>query len=140
MDIQKEISLLRKEIEEHNYNYYVCDAPTISDFEYDELMRKLISLEEQAPELITADSPTQRVGGKVLEGFETVRHEVPLESLTDVFSDEELALFYKKLEEQYGSIEYTVEPKVDGLSVSLIYEDGIFTTGATRGDGLLEKT
>jgi DNA ligase (NAD+) len=135
MNYITEIEALRREINEHNYRYYVLDEPSIDDFTYDELMKRLIKLEEEHPELKTPDSPTQRVGGTPLKGFETVTHRVPLMSLNDVFSKEELFAFGHRLIKENAAQEYLVEPKIDGLSVALIYENGIFTRGATRGDG-----
>ena len=132
---ESRIAQLRKEIEQHNYNYYVLDQPTVTDFAYDALMRELIELETRHPELVTPQSPTQRVGGAPIAAFQPFTHEVPLESLTDVFSETELQTFLEKLETEYGQINYTVEPKIDGLSVALVYENGIFVRGATRGDG-----
>lgn len=138
MDITKEIEELRNEIEYHNRLYYVNDAPTISDFEYDMLMNRLIKLEEEHPELITADSPTQKVGGVALSQFVQVTHQVPLESLADVFSFDELSAFGERMDASISEkYEYCVEPKIDGLSVSLEYENGVFVRGATRGNGLV---
>ena len=138
MDVQKEIIALRRELEYHNRLYYVEDAPVISDYEYDMMMQKLKKLEAEHPELITPDSPTQRVGGEALKEFSQVRHEVPLESLADVFSFDELYSFGQRMD---SSIEerhrYCVEPKIDGLSMSLEYENGVFVRGATRGNGLI---
>ncbi len=137
MDIRQEIEQLRKTIAGHSKAYYDDDAPTISDFEYDALMNRLIELESAAPELITPDSPTQKVGGTVKNGFAPVVHEVPLESLADVFSYEELRAFGQRMDEALsGEHVYVVEPKIDGLSVSLEYENGSFVRGATRGDGV----
>ena len=136
MDAQKEIVKLRRELEYHSKLYYVLDAPVISDYEYDMMMNRLKALEALHPELITPDSPTQRIGGEALSQFEQVRHQVPLESLTDVFSYEELFAFGDRMD---GALtekhDYTVEPKIDGLSMSLEYENGVFVRGATRGDG-----
>ena len=138
MDAKTEIGKLRNEIEYHNKLYYVDDAPVISDYDYDMLMVRLIKLEEEHPELITPTSPTQRVGGKALSQFTQVRHQVPLESLSDVFSYEELADFGVRMDQALGSDRiFCVEPKVDGLSMSLEYENGYFVRGATRGDGLV---
>ncbi len=138
MDAEKEILKLRKELEHHNKLYYVNDAPVISDYEYDMLMQKLILLESEHPELITPDSPSQKVGGAPVSQFEEVRHQVPLESLTDVFSYEELFAFGERMDGMInGQHEYIVEPKIDGLSMSLEYENGVFVRGATRGDGLI---
>ncbi|MGE4485400.1 MAG: NAD-dependent DNA ligase LigA [Oscillospiraceae bacterium] len=137
MNAKEEIDALRTEIERHNKNYYVNDAPTISDFEYDRLMQRLIALEEENPELVIPDSPTQRVGGKVLAAFSPVRHEAPLESLADVFSFEELEAFDTRVRSTGINPSYVVEPKIDGLSMSLRYENGVFVQGATRGDGVM---
>jgi DNA ligase (NAD+) len=127
---------LRRQIEEHNYYYYVLDSPRISDVEYDALVRELVELEARFPELITPDSPTQRVGGKPLEAFGTVNHRVPLLSLNNAFTEEELADFDRRVRQLIGEpVDYLVELKIDGLSVAAIYQDGRFTTGATRGDG-----
>ncbi len=138
MDLQKEIDGLRRELEYHNRLYYVEDAPVISDFDYDMLMQRLIKLEEEHPELITPDSPTQRVGGAALSQFTQVRHQVPLESLSDVFSYDELRAFTERMDASISSAHtYCVEPKIDGLSMSLEYENGVFVRGATRGDGVV---
>lgn len=138
MDAQKEIIRLRREIEKYARLYYVYDNPAISDYEYDMLMQRLKALEALNPELITPDSPTQRVGGEVLSGFEEVTHQVPLESLTDVFSYDELFAFGERMDSTIVTAhDYTVEPKVDGLSMSLEYENGVFIRGATRGNGLV---
>ena len=126
---------LVKEIERHSYNYYVLDNPTVTDFEYDRLMRELIDLEKKYPQFKTPNSPTERVGGMVLDGFETVTHTVPMESLTDAFSEEELKDFDNAVRKTVSNPEYVVEMKIDGLSVSLEYTDGEFTRGSTRGDG-----
>ena len=135
MDEKLEIQQLRLELEEANYNYYVLDNPTMSDYDFDHKLRRLEELEAEHPELITLDSPTQRVGGKAAEGFDEVIHQVPLESLQDIFSFEELAEFGQRVNEIVEGVSYDVEPKVDGLSVALEYENGIFVRGATRGDG-----
>lgn len=136
MDAKKEIEQLRKEIEYHNRLYYVEDAPVISDYDYDMLMVRLTKLEEEHPELITKTSPTQRVGGKALSQFTPVVHRVPLESLSDVFSFDELRAFGERMDQSLGKDrQFCVEPKIDGLSMSLEYENGYFVRGATRGDG-----
>lgn len=135
MDAKAEIERLRAELEQHNYNYYVKDAPTISDFEYDRMLRQLEQLEAEHPELRTPDSPTQRVGGQALDRFLPVEHLVPLESLQDVFDTAELEDFDRRIRESVPEPDYIVEPKVDGLSVALEYENGLFVRGATRGDG-----
>ena len=137
MDIQKEITALRREIEKHNRLYHVEDAPIISDYEYDMLMQKLKAMEAEHPELITPDSPTQKIGGPPLSKFEPVRHQVPLESLMDVFSYDELFAFGERMDASLPEgHSYVVESKIDGLSMSLEYENGIFVRGATRGDGV----
>lgn len=137
MDIQKEISELRRKLNYYGRLYYVEDAPAISDYEYDLLMQKLKALEAEHPELITPDSPTQRIGGQALSKFEPVHHQVPLESLTDVFSYDELFAFGERMDSLIpGEHIYTVEPKIDGLSMALEYENGVFVRGATRGDGV----
>ena len=120
-----------------NYRYYVLDNPQIPDFEYDRMLRELEDLEALHPELSLPDSPTKRVGGEALSKFEKVVHQVPLMSLQDVFSIEELDEFLEKIQETYSDVSFTVEPKVDGLSVALEYTDGVFVRGATRGDGVV---
>ena len=137
-DIEKKIQQLRDILNYHNHKYYVEDNPEISDHQYDKLLRELENFEEQYPELITSDSPTQRVGGKSLEGFETVVHSIPMQSLADIFSKDEICNFDRKVRNVIGSnVEYIVESKVDGLSVSLEYENGKFIRGSTRGDGVI---
>lgn len=134
--IAAEIAALRKEIDEHNYRYYVLDSPAITDYEYDKLMRRLTELEQAYPELDSADSPTHRVGGKPLDVFEKVTHAVAMQSLNDAFDYDEIYAFDRRIRTVLGdTAEYVVEPKVDGLSVSLEYENGVFVRGATRGDG-----
>lgn len=136
MDYREEIKQLRDTLNENGYRYYVLDAPTMSDYEYDMLNRRLEELEAEHPEEVTPDSPTQRIGGKTLEGFASYTHEVPLESLQDVFNAGEVAEFCQRMDDALGApVEYSVEPKVDGLSVALEYRDGVFVRGATRGDG-----
>ena len=136
MDYREEIRQLRETLNEHGYRYYVLDDPIISDREYDLLNRRLEELEARHPEEVTPDSPTQRIGGKILEGFVPYAHEVPLESLQDVFNAEEVAEFCQRVDETLGDgTLYSIEPKVDGLSVALEYRDGLFVRGATRGDG-----
>lgn len=137
MNVEQEILHLRSEIEKNSRLYYDLDAPVISDYEYDMMMRRLKQLEAEHPELITADSPTQKVGGTAMSTFAPVTHEVPLESLNDVFSHEELFDFGRRMDEQIqGAHSYSVEPKIDGLSMSLVYENGMFVQGATRGNGI----
>ena len=135
MNYQEEMKRLRDELNEHGYRYYVQDAPTISDYEYDHMLRRLEDLEREHPEEITPDSPTQRVGGPALSQFESVEHPVPLESLQDVFNGDEVREFLDRIADSLSQTEYSVEPKVDGLSVALEYRDGVFVRGATRGDG-----
>lgn len=130
------LSELKAVIEKANRNYYDLDAPTLEDDEYDALMRELRGIEQQFPELLTEDSPSQRVGGTAQSSFEKVRHEVQMGSLQDVFSVEEVRDFVTRVKEE-GANEFTVEPKIDGLSVSLVYENGVFTLGSTRGDGFV---
>lgn len=137
MDPKERIKELREKINYHNYRYYVLDQPEISDYEYDMLMRELIELEEKYPELKTPDSPSQRVGGEPLKEFEPFTHVVPMLSLANAFSEGELRDFDRRVREAVGDVEYVVELKIDGLSVELIYEKGIFTVGSTRGDGIV---
>ena len=135
MDYRGEIKELREKLNENARLYYTLDASTMSDYEYDRLYRRLQELEAAHPEEITPDSPTQRVGDAVLNDFTEVRHPVPLESLEDVFDGDEVKGFLSKVLETLPRAEYSVEPKVDGLSVALEYRDGRFYQGATRGDG-----
>lgn len=135
-DIKKEINELTDRLIAYAVKYYNEDAPEISDFEYDSLMNRLKALEAEHPKLARADSPTKRVIGNVLEGFESVTHPYPMESLQDVFSYEELYDFDKRVKERFPDAEYSVEVKIDGLSVCLEYRDGMFVRGATRGDGV----
>lgn len=135
MDVSQEIQRLREELNQANYEYYMMDAPTMSDYDFDHKLRRLEELEAAHPELVTPDSPTQRVGGKVADSFSQVIHRVPLESLQDVFSMEELEEFDVRVHEVVPEAVFDVEPKVDGLSVALEYENGVFVRGATRGDG-----
>ena len=136
-EFEKTVLALKKEIQEHNFNYYVKDDPTVNDSAYDDLMRKLEELEKQYPELITEDSPTQRVGMLSNSAFNQVSHKKPMLSLSNVFHEDELAAFDKRIKTDLGveSINYAVEPKFDGLAIALIYEGGFFSLGATRGDG-----
>ena len=135
MNVRQEVEQLRQELIRAGYEYYVLDAPVISDYEYDHKLRRLEELEAAHPELVTPDSPTQRVGGKAADDFAKVTHRVPLESLQDVFDYEELRQFDQRVRAVVPDATYVVEPKVDGLSVALEYEDGLFIRGATRGDG-----
>lgn len=138
MDVQQatqRVKVLRAEIEYHNRKYYVEDQPEIDDYEYDMLYRELQQLETQFPELLTADSPTQKVGGAAVNLFTPVVHQVPLESLHDSFSEEELFDFDRKVRAVVEEPVYIVEPKIDGLSVAIEYRDGVYVRGSTRGDG-----
>lgn len=134
-DELQQIADLRRQLNEWNYQYYVLDDPTVPDYEYDQALRSLEELEALHPETVTPDSPTQRVGGEALTSFAPVRHPVPLESLQDVFSDEEMLEFVARISAGTDDAVFVVEPKVDGLSVALEYENGVFVRGATRGDG-----
>lgn len=134
-DELQQIADLRRRLNEWNYQYYVLDDPTVPDYEYDRALRSLEELEALHPETVTPDSPTQRVGGEALTSFAPVRHPVPLESLQDVFSDEEMLEFVARISAGTDDAVFVVEPKVDGLSVALEYENGVFVRGATRGDG-----
>jgi len=135
--VKQRIEELRKVINHHNYRYYVLDSPEISDAEYDELMRELQQLESEHPELVTPDSPTQRIGAPPVEAFGVVEHPLPLLSLTNAFSYEELAAWHKRVSKLLGGRQFDLvcEPKIDGLAVALTYVDGLLVTGATRGDG-----
>ena len=136
--VEKEIESLRKQLRYHSYRYYVLDDPDIPDAEYDRLHKRLVALEEQHPELITADSPTQRVGSKPLTAFEQIQHQQAMLSLDNVFSEDELQAFYQRLQDRLNTedeIEFTAEPKLDGLAISLRYEKGVLIYAATRGDG-----
>ena len=137
-EARQHIEKLRKEINHHNYRYYVLDDPEITDAEFDRLMRELEQLEAKYPELITPDSPTQRVGAEPLKQFAEVRHEIPMLSLANAFSDGEVDDFDRRGRERLDvqKLEYCVEPKLDGLAISLLYEDGLLSRGATRGDGM----
>jgi len=136
---RQEIADLRRQIEEHNHRYHVLDDPLISDADYDQLFRRLLELEQQYPDLAEPDSPTQKVGAAPLEKFSNVRHTMPMLSLNNAKDAEELQEFEKRTQrflKHVGSIEYAVEPKIDGLAVELVYLDGKFTVGSTRGDGM----
>ena len=138
-EAKKRIEELRREIEYHNYHYYVLDSPVITDEEYDKLFRELVELEEKFPEFKSPNSPTQRVGAPPLKEFKTVKHEIPMLSLDNAFNAEELMAFEKKIKRMLKTdeeIEYVVEPKFDGLSISLLYRNGELVRGATRGNGI----
>ena len=134
-DAKKRIAELTELLKYHNARYYEDDSPEISDYEYDMLGRELRALEAEFPELLSSDSPTQRVGGAADRLFTPVKHAVKMESLLDAFSFEELEAFDKRVYDAVGNTAYSVEPKIDGLSVSLEYENGKFVRGSTRGDG-----
>lgn len=135
--IKSEYEQLCRQAEQHNFNYYVLDDPTIEDDEYDRLMRRIKEIEAENPEIVSESSPTQHVGGYAINTFEKVTHEVQMGSLQDVFSKGELYEFDERVKKAVGKAVYCVEPKIDGLSVSLEYKDGIFTRGSTRGDGFV---
>lgn len=138
--IEERIKKLREEIHYHNYRYYVLDSPVISDAEYDQLMRELIDLEEKHPHLITLDSPTQRVGAEPLEKFGTLRHTLPMLSLENAFDEVEAREFDHRLKRFLrldGLIDYVAEPKMDGLAIEIVYEEGVLTVASTRGDGVV---
>jgi len=139
IEIKKRIDWLRREIERHNYLYYVLDAPEITDEAYDALMHELLRLEEQYPEYITPDSPTQRIGAKPSDRFAQVSHSIPMLSLDDAFSPAEVREFANRIQKVVGrqahAIDFTAEPKMDGLAVEIVYENGMLTQASTRGDG-----
>ena len=136
-EVEKRIERLRAEINHHNYRYYVLDSPEISDAEYDALMQELKELEEQHPQFLTPDSPTQRVGAAPIEAFGVVEHPLPLLSLGNAFSKDELTAWCTRTVKLVGSsqFDFVVEHKIDGLAVALTYANSQLTTGATRGDG-----
>ena len=135
--IKSEYEQLCRQAEQHNFNYYVLDDPTIEDDEYDRLMRRIKEIEAENPEIVSESSPTQHVGGYAINTFEKVTHEVQMGSLQDVFSKGELYEFDERVKKTVGKAVYCVEPKIDGLSVSLEYKDGVFVRGSTRGDGFV---
>ncbi|HFG1970933.1 TPA: NAD-dependent DNA ligase LigA [Vibrio cholerae] len=137
-DVAQRLTELRKTLHEHGVRYYVEDAPTIPDAEYDRLMRELLELEAAHPELMSSDSPSLRVGGRLLDAFESVVHEIPMLSLDNAFDDSELDSFYRRMTDRIPAVQHSAfccEPKLDGLAVSLLYENGVLTRAATRGDG-----
>jgi DNA ligase (NAD+) len=136
-EAHKRADELRRLIEHHNYSYYVLDDPEVPDAEYDRLMRELETIESDFPELVTADSPTQRVSGTPMDGFETILHRVPMLSLGNAFSDDEVADFQRRVSQglERDDITFVAEPKLDGVAISLTYVEGLLTTAATRGDG-----
>ncbi len=136
--VKKQIEKLREQLRYHSYQYYVLDDPDVPDAEYDRLYNQLVALEQKHPELITSDSPTQRVGSKPLTAFDQIQHQMPMLSLDNVFSEEALLSFYQRLQDRLNTedeIELTAEPKLDGLAISLRYEKGELIYAATRGDG-----
>jgi DNA ligase (NAD+) len=138
--IREKLESLREQIRHHNYRYHVLDDPEVPDAEYDRLMRKLLGVEEKYPELITSDSPTQRVGDQPISAFGTIEHRIPMLSLGNAFSPDELNDFHRRVTERLEisgdeSLRYAAEPKLDGAAVSLLYEDGLLVRGATRVDG-----
>lgn len=137
MEAKNRIEELKSLLNKYSYEYYVLDNPSITDFEFDQLMKELISLENEYPDLKTQDSPTQRVGGEVSEKFEKVRHDIPMLSLDNVFSYDELREFDKKIKKAVNRYTFTVDLKIDGLSVSIKYENGYYKRAATRGNGVL---
>ena len=139
MEDKNKINALRKKIDDHNYHYYVLDNPIISDYEYDNLLRNLQDLEDKNPELITPDSPTQRVGAKPLDAFDSIDHSIPMLSLENAMDADELTGYYNRTKRGLKTdhnIEFVAEPKLDGIGVELVYEDGLFVSGLTRGDGI----
>lgn len=134
-DTVKRAEKLRKDLNYYSYRYYVDNENDIDDYEYDMMMRELKAIEEEYPELITPDSPTRRVGGEATNMFESVAHTVKMESLQDAFSFDEIRDFDRRVKDAVTNATYVVEPKIDGLSVSLEYRDGVFVRGSTRGDG-----
>jgi len=136
-DVKEQIEQLRKKIREHDYLYYVLNQPKITDRQYDRLFAELKKLEAANPQFVTADSPTQRVSEKPLEGFTTVRHAVPMLSMDNTYNADELRAFDERVAKQLASrdYDYVIELKIDGLAISLRYEEGVLVTAATRGNG-----
>ena len=135
---KKTVDELRKQLRYHANQYYVLDDPEVPDVEYDRLYQSLVALEEKNPALVTADSPTQRVGSKPLSAFEQIQHQMPMLSLDNVFNEDDLQAFYQRLQDRLKTIdeiEFTAEPKLDGLAISIRYEKGELIYAATRGDG-----
>jgi DNA ligase (NAD+) len=135
-EARKKIEKLRKDINFHNHKYYIENNPVISDYQFDQMLKKLESLELEFPDLITPDSPTQRVGEKPLDGFNTVEHKIPMLSLANTYTYDELKDFDERVKKYVLDVEYVVEPKIDGAGVALLYENGVLVRGATRGDGV----
>ena len=139
MEEKNKINALRKKIDDHNYHYYVLDSPIISDYEYDDLLRNLQDLEKKNPDLITSNSPTQRVGAKPLDAFDSIEHSIPMLSLENAMDADELIAYYDRTKRGLKTnrdIEFVAEPKLDGIGVELVYENGLFNFGLTRGDGV----
>ena len=140
INIKKDLEILKKDINYHNHKYYVLDDPEISDHDYDVLFQKLITMEETFPDLVTEDSPSQRVGAPPLLKFESVSHKIQMLSLNNVFKSDDLKLYMERIEKKIlvnsKNIEFSAEPKLDGLAINLLYENGILTVAATRGDGI----
>ena len=137
-ELHEQYKALKDQLHHHNHRYYVLDAPDIPDAEYDRLMQQLLHIETEYPAWITPDSPSQRVGAAPLSQFVSVQHEVPMLSLDNAFSDEDVIAFDRRIHDRLKTtdvIEYCCEPKLDGLAVSLLYHNGVFVRGATRGDG-----
>src|SRR4029077_19704471 len=136
-EVEKEIEKLSKEIEEHNYKYYALSKPSISDYDFDMLLEKLIKLEKEFPDLVKPDSPSQRVGGAITKEFKQVKHKYPMISLANTYSEEELKDFDERVKKVVGEhVEYVCELKYDGVSISLIYKNGRLHEAITRGDGV----
>ena len=133
--LQERVEQLHDLLNQYSYEYYVQDNPSVPDSEYDKLLRELIDIEEAHPEFRSPDSPTVRVGGQAQSTFEKVNHDTPMLSLGNAFNEEELRKFDQRIREQVGQVEYMCELKIDGLAVSLKYENGRFVQGLTRGDG-----
>jgi DNA ligase (NAD+) len=136
--IQARVDALKSQLEDHNYQYYVMDAPSIPDAEYDRLMKELIAIEKQHPQLQSPDSPSQKVGGTPLSKFDTIVHEVAMLSLDNGFEEADLTAFEKRLQDRllsFDNLQFSCEPKLDGLAASILYVDGVLTQAATRGDG-----
>ena len=138
--VRVEYEQLKDELNQHNHRYYVLDEPTVPDSEYDRSMRRLQEMEQQHPELLSDDSPSQRVGGAALPSFSQVSHAVPMLSLDNAFNEEELEAFDRRISDRLNykddqQIDYVCEPKLDGVAVSLLYNEGLLVRGATRGDG-----
>ena len=134
-NVSKRIKELTDLLNKYNHEYYILDKPSVSDFEYDRLMQELMSLEQKYPDLKQPDSPTERVGSEVLSNFEKVRHRLPMLSLGNVFNEDEIVKFDERIKKEGYNPTYVVELKIDGLAISLTYENGVLVRGVTRGDG-----